>query len=60
LDEVYLKVGGRMFHVRRAVGAEGEVLDAPVQSKRNQHAALKLICKLVKKYGLLLPPILLD
>ena len=30
---------------------EGEVLDALVQSKRNKHAALKLMRKLLKKYA---------
>jgi transposase-like protein len=33
-----------------AVDAEGEVLDVVVQSKRNKHAALKLMRKLLKKY----------
>ena len=36
---------------RRAVDAEGEVLDVLVQSKRNKHAALKLMRKLLKKYA---------
>ena len=35
----------------RAVDGEGEVLDVLVQSKRNKHAALKLMRKLLKKYG---------
>ena len=35
----------------RAVDAEGEVLDVPVQTKRNKRAALKLMRKLLKKYG---------
>jgi putative transposase len=51
LDEVYLKIGGRMVYLWRAVDAEGEVLDVLVQSKRNRHAALKLIRKLLKKYA---------
>jgi putative transposase len=33
------------------VDAEGEVLDVLVQSRRNTHAALKLMRKLLKKYG---------
>jgi hypothetical protein len=45
LDEVYLKIDGRMLYLWRAVDAEGEVLDVLVQSKRNKHAALKLIRK---------------
>ena len=52
LDEVYLRIGGRMVYLWRAVDAEGEVLDVLVQSKRNKHAALKLMRKLLKKYAL--------
>ena len=51
LGEVYLKIDGRMVYLWRAVDAEGEVLDVLVQSKRNKHAALKLMRKLLKKYG---------
>ena len=42
LDEVYLKIDGRMAYLWRAVDAGDEVLDVLVQSKRNKHAALKL------------------
>ena len=49
LDEVYLKIDGRMVYLWRAVDAEGEVLDVLVQSKRNKHAALKLMRKLLRK-----------
>ena len=35
----------------RAVDAEGEVLDVLVQTRRNKRAALKLMRKLLKKYG---------
>ena len=51
LDEVYLKIDGRMVYLWRAVDAEGEVLDVLVQTKRNKRAALKLMRKLLKKYG---------
>ncbi len=51
LDEVYLKIDGRMVYLWRAVDAEGEVLDVLVQFKRNRHAALKLMRKLLKKYA---------
>jgi hypothetical protein len=51
LDEVYLKIDGRMVYQWRAVDAEGEVLDVLVQSKRNKHAALKLMRKLLRKYA---------
>ena len=51
LDEVYLKIGGRLVYLWRAVDAEGEVLDVLVQPDRNNRAALKLMRKLLKKYG---------
>ena len=51
LDEVYLKIDGRMVYLWRAVDAEGEILDVLVQAKRDKHAALKLMRKLLKKYG---------
>ena len=51
LDEVYLKIDGRMVYLWRAVDAEGEVLDALVESMRNKRAALKLMRKLLKKYA---------
>ena len=51
LDEVYLKIDGRMVYLWRAVDAEGEVLDVLVQSKRNKHAALKLMRELLTKYA---------
>jgi len=51
LDEVYLKIDGRLVYLWRAVDAEGEVLDVLVQTRRNRRAALKLMRKLLKKYG---------
>ena len=51
LDEVYLKINGCLVYLWRAVDAEGEVLDVLVQTKRNKRAALKLMRKLLKKYG---------
>jgi len=51
LDEVYLKIDGRLVYLWRAVDGEGEVLDVLVQTKRNKAAALKLMRKLLKKYG---------
>jgi transposase-like protein len=48
---LYLKIDGRMVHPWRAVEAEGEVLDVLVQTRRNKRAALKLLRKLLKKYG---------
>ena len=40
-----------MVYLSRAVDDEDEVLDVLVQSKRNKHAALKLMRKLLKKYA---------
>jgi putative transposase len=40
-----------MVYLWRAVDAEGEVLDVLVLSKRNKHAALELMRKLLKKYA---------
>jgi putative transposase len=52
LDEVYLKIDGKMRYLWRTVDAEGEVLDVLVQSKRDKRAAVKLIRKLLKKYAM--------
>jgi putative transposase len=40
-----------LVYLWRAVDSEGEVLDVLVQTKRNKAAALKLMRKLLKKYG---------
>ena len=50
LDEVYLKIDGRLVYLWRAVDAEGEVLDVLVQTRRSRAAALKLMRKLLKKF----------
>src|ERR1700736_5296950 len=57
LDEVYLKIDGRMVYLWRAVDAEGEVLDV---LRRNKRAALKLMRKLLKKYGFVPDKIVTD
>jgi putative transposase len=49
LDEVYLKIACRLVYLWRAVDAEGEVFDVLVQPRRNNHAALKLMRKLLNK-----------
>jgi len=51
LDEVFLKIDGKQVYLWRAVDAEGEVLDVLIQKRRNKQAALKLMRKLLKKYG---------
>ena len=49
LDEVFIRIDGRLVYLWRAVDAEGEVLDVVVQSKRDKRAALKLLRNLLKK-----------
>ena len=46
-----LRVSGWIMHLWRAVDDEGEVLDVLVQRRRDKAAALKLMRKLLKKYG---------
>ena len=48
---LYLKIDGRLVYLWRAVDTEGEVHDVLVQTRRNKRAALKLMRKLLKKYG---------
>ena len=51
LDEMVVKIGGRRMFLWRAVDDEGEVLDMLVHRRRNKHAALKLLRKLLKRQG---------
>ena len=60
LDEVFVKIDGRLVDLWRAVDAEGEVLDVLVQSKRDKRAALKLMRKLLKKMGFVPDEIVTD
>jgi putative transposase len=48
LDEVFLKINGRLQYLWRAVDQDGEVLDILVQSRRNKPAAKKFFRKLLK------------
>ena len=51
LDEVFVKVNGKLCYLWRAVDHEGEVLEAVVTSKRDKAAALELVKRIMKKYG---------
>jgi putative transposase len=51
LDEAFVKIHGKLRYLWRAVDHEGEVLEAVVTSKRNKAAALKLLKRIMKKYG---------
>ena len=52
LDEMVCRIGGRRMYLWRAVDDEGEVLDVLVQKRRNKHAALKLLRRLLKNQGI--------
>src|ERR1700744_1628718 len=51
LDEVFVKVNGKLCYLWRAVDHEGEVLEAVVTAKRDKAGALKLLKRIMKKYG---------
>jgi putative transposase len=51
LDEVFVKVNGKLCYLWRAVDHEGEVLEAVVTAKRDKAAALKFLKRIMKKYG---------
>ncbi len=48
LDEVFLKINGRIHYLGRAVDQDGDVFDILVQSKRDKKAAKKFFRKLLK------------
>jgi putative transposase len=48
LDEMVVAIKGRKYWLWRAVDADGYILDALIQSRRNKQAALKLMRKLLK------------
>src|SRR6202161_4820408 len=51
LDEVFVKVNGKLCYLWRAVDHEGEVLEAGVTARRDKVAALKLLKRIMKTYG---------
>jgi len=48
LDEVFLKINGRLHYLWHAVDQDGDVLDILVQSRRDKKAAKKFFRKLLK------------
>jgi putative transposase len=48
LDEMFVAIKGRKYCLWRAVDADGYILYALIQSRRNKQAALKLMRKLLK------------
>ena len=51
LDEVFVKVNGKLCYLWRAVDHEGEVLESYVTETRDKAAALKFIKKAMKRHG---------
>ena len=51
LDEMFVSIGGKRMYLWRAIDQNGEILDILVEAKRNKHAALRLMRKLLKKSG---------
>jgi len=49
LDEVFLKINGRLHYLWRAVDQDGDVLNILVQSRRNKKAAKKFFRKLLRR-----------
>jgi putative transposase len=48
LDEVFIRINGKVHYLWRAVDQDGEVLDILVQSRRNKKAAKRFFRKLLK------------
>ena len=51
LDEVYLRINGRMQYLWRAVDQDGSVLDILVQPRRNERAARRFLSALLTTAG---------
>ena len=51
LDEMYVKINGKMHYLWRAIDHEGEVLESFVTKDRDKAAALKFIKKSLKRHG---------
>src|SRR3954466_14009530 len=55
-----VRIAGKRMYLWRAVDHEGEVLDMLVQRRRDKHAALRLMRKLLRKHGLAQPLLTTD
>jgi putative transposase len=51
LDEMYVKLGGEMVYLWRAVDQEGEILESFVTKTRDKAAALTFMKKALKRHG---------
>jgi putative transposase len=48
LDEVFVSIGGQRYYLWRAVDQDGDVIDIPLQKRRNGVAAKRFLRKLLK------------
>ena len=60
LDEVAVKIAGRSYWLWRAVDQHGVILEEILQSKRDKHAAKRLLIKLMKRWGFVPKRIITD
>ena len=60
LDEVFIRIGGKIQYLWRAVDDEGELLDVILQPRRDRNAARKLLGRLLKRQGYLPDAIVTD
>ena len=51
LDEMYVKLNGKMVYLWRAVDQEGEILESFVTKKRDKAAALSFMKRALKRHG---------
>lgn len=51
LDEMYVKIGGELHYLWRAVDQEGEILESYVTKTRDKKAALAFMKKALKRHG---------
>ena len=51
LDEVFVRINGKVYYLWRAVDHEGEVLEVFVTKRRDRKAALRFLRKTMKRYG---------
>ena len=51
LDEVFVRINGKIHYLWRAVDHEGEVLEVYATKRRNRTAALQFLRRAMKRYG---------
>ena len=51
VDEMFVRINGKLHYLWRAVDHEGEVLEAYVSKKRDRKAALRFLRRAMRRYG---------